>query len=93
MAPVSALCHPKDAQVMCDAIIDKVKEGFSRIFQQSKVTKKPACGPRSAKAAPLVWRNYVFAAISYFEPRPAGPCRFSLNRGVGKVVGKLLIVD
>ena len=52
LAPVPALCYPKDAQVMCDAIIDKVKEGFSRIFQQSKVTKKPARGPRSAKAAP-----------------------------------------
>lgn len=52
-----------------------------------------ARGTWSEKVALLVWRTYVFAVISCFEPWPAGPGRFSLNRGAGKVVGKLLIVD
>ena len=70
--------------------------GLSNIFRpfaHKAFPQNPALGPWSEKAAPLVWRNSDFAAVSYLEPRPTGPCCFSLNRDAGKVAGKVLKVD
>ena len=50
-----------------------------------------AHGPRSEQATPSLWKNFDFATISHFEPRPTAPAL--LNRSPGKAVGKVLMVD
>ena len=54
---------------------------------------QPGPWPAVHEALQQSWVRFDEAAVLRIESRSAGPCRFSLNRGAGKVAGKVLIVD
>ena len=66
---------------------------YSQAFWLKNVSQKSSPWPAVHEALQQSWVRFDEAAVLRIESRSAGPCRFSLNRGAGKVAGKVLIVD